>query len=145
MGALQSPGVRVVVPGNRWANFGGSLEGDLGLQERFGKSHPDFNQPPHEGKGGCVGYISGYLMALIGTTGLQGIGSTNLRNRQLRHGRRGGITGEIWPATKCALPTSRSCLNSNITLLQMELESCSWSHFLANCFLFPKYIKFANF
>ena len=50
MGALQSPGVRIVVPGNRWANFGGSLEGDLGLQERFGKSRLDFNQTPEMGK-----------------------------------------------------------------------------------------------
>ena len=47
MGAPGSPGKRIVVPRNNWDNFSWSLEGKVGLQERFGNSRLDSNR---EGK-----------------------------------------------------------------------------------------------
>ena len=98
MRAQRSPGVKIVISRNRWDNFGGNLNGEVGLQERFSKSRLDFHQPPKEKKWGCLGYISGYLMDLIGTTGPQSIWSMNLRDKWNRHRRGGGNAREIWPA-----------------------------------------------
>ena len=35
MGTPRSPGVRIVIPKNRWDNFGGNLQGEVGLHERL--------------------------------------------------------------------------------------------------------------
>ena len=54
---LWSLGTGWLILDGAWRELGGSWEGEVGLQERFGKSRLDFNQPPYEEKWGCAGYI----------------------------------------------------------------------------------------